>query len=224
MFMPTNKLDVTIRTAVSALLVSALLAACGKPASDANNAPPEPPAQAAPAIPDAAPPAESTAAPDAAPAAPVQPTPDPPPPTDPSAAPKPSAANEPSLASMNLATPSAKLGVAADLRYQFDGAALPNQPVILHLAAVPRVSGGRLSVTVRQVDGVQLAPGAMSVQKTGGADVYRQQFSVTRGAIAPAELRVLVTMDMAQGSTFGFFSVPFDSGTNAQKSDSVKQR
>jgi hypothetical protein len=33
-----------------------------------------------------------------------------------------------------------------------------------------------------------------------------------------------VTMDYASGSGFGFFSVPFGSGTNAQKQDSVKQR
>jgi len=222
--MPTNKLDVTIRTAVSALLVSTLLAGCSEHASDANTAPPETPAQAAPAIPDATPPAETLPAPESAPAAPVQPTPDAPPPTEPSVAPKPSAANEPSLDSMRLATPSAKLSVAADLRYQFDGVALPNQPVTLHLAAVPRVSGGKLSMTVRQVDGVQLAPGALTVQKANGPEVYRQQFSVTRGAHAPAELRVLVTMETSQGSAFGFFSVPFDSGTNAQKQDSVKQR
>ena len=55
-------------------------------------------------------------------------------------------------------------------------------------------------------------------------DVYRQQYSVTRSADSPAQLRVLVTMDYGSGSAFGFFSVPFDSGTNAQKQDSVKQR
>jgi hypothetical protein len=224
MSMPTNKLAVTIRTAAGALLVFTVLAGCSKHAPNADRAPAETPAQAVPAIPDAPPPSESLPAPDAVPTAPVQPAPDAPPPTEPSAAPKPSAANEPSLDSMRLATPSAKLSVAADLRYQFDGAVLPDQPVILHLAAVPRVPGGKLNVTVRQVDGIQLAPGALSVQKVGGADVYRQQFSVTRGAHAPAQLRVLVTMDLAQGSAFGFFSVPFDSGTNAQKQDSVKQR
>jgi hypothetical protein len=125
---------------------------------------------------------------------------------------------------MTLATPSAKLSVAADLRYQFDGPALPNQPVTLHLAAVPRVSGSRLNVTVKQVEGVQLAAGALSLKKANGAEVYRQQISVTRGTHSPVELRVLVTMDTAQGSAFGYFSVPLDSGTNAQKRESVKQR
>ena len=221
--MPTNKLDVAIRTALGALLMTALLAGCSKHATDAA-VPPETPAQPAPAAPDATPPADVLPAPEAAPAAPVQPPPDAPPPTEPSAAPKPTAGAEPSLDSMKLATPSAKLSVAADLRYQFDGAALPNQPVILHLAAVPRVSGGKLSVIVREADGVQLSPGALSLQKAGRADVYRQQFSVTRSAHAATELAVLLTMETSGGSAFGFFSVPFDSGTNAQKQDSVKQR
>jgi len=221
--MPTNKLDVTIRTTASALLMSALLAGCGKHASDPASAPPEA-SQAAPAIPDTTSPTDAVPPPDAAPAAPVQPAPDAPPPTEPSPAPKPTAAVEPSLDSMRLATPSAKLSVAADLRYQFDGAALPNQPVTLHLAAVPRVSGSKLNVTVRQVEGVQIAPGALNLQKAEGAEVYRQQFSVTRGAHAASELRVLVTMETSGGSAFGFFSVPFDGGTNAQKRDSVKQR
>ena len=210
--MPTNKLDVTIRTAAGALLLATLLAGCSKHASDPDPAPPETPSQAAPAVPDASPPT-----------APVQPAPDAPPPTEPSVAPKPSAAVEPSLDSMKVATQNAKLGVAADLRYQFDGEALPNQPVILHLAAVPRGSGGKLSVIVRQADGVQLAPGALTLQKAGGLNVYRQQYSVTRDAHAPSELSVLLTMDTTGSSTFGFFSVPFGSGTNAQKQDSVKQ-
>ena len=221
--MRTNKLDVTIRTAAGVLLVSILLAGCDKRAPD-TGAPPATPAQAAPATPDAPPPADALSTPDAAPAAPVQPAPDAPPPTEPSVAPKPTAAVEPNLDSMTLATPSAKLSVAADLRYQFDAEALPHQPVILHLAAVPRVSGSKLSVNVRQVDGVQLTAGALSAQKANGAEVYRQQYSVTRGTHSPPELRVLVTMETTAGSAFGFFSVPFGSGTNAQKQDSVKQR
>ena len=221
--MRTNKLDVAIRAAAGAFLVSALLTGCGKQAQAPDSAAPETPSQAAPAIPDAPPPAESLPAPDAAPAAPVQPAPDAPAPTEPSAAPKPTA-SVPNLDSMNIATPGAKMSIAVDLRYQFDGAALPNQPVMLHLAAVPRVPGSRLTVTVKQVDGVQLAAGAPSLQKSNGAEVYRQQYSVTRAAASPAQLRVLVTMDYDSGSGFGFFSVPLDSGTNAQKQQSVKQR
>ena len=45
---------------------------------------------------------------------------------------------------MLAAIPSAKMSVAVDLRYSFDGAVLPNQPVIVHLAAVPRVAGSNL--------------------------------------------------------------------------------
>ena len=42
---------------------------------------------------------------------------------------------------MLAAIPSTKMSVAVDLRYSFDGAVLPNQPVNVHLAAVPRVGG-----------------------------------------------------------------------------------
>ena len=126
---------------------------------------------------------------------------------------------------MQSATPSAKLSVSVDLRYQFDGAVLDNQPVMLHLAAIPRVAGTNLHVTVKQVAGLDVAAGALSVQKVNATGVYRQQFAVTRRASAPANMRVLVTMDMPEGAGFGFFSIPLDGGTNPQnKQDSVKQR
>ena len=136
----------------------------------------------------------------------------------------PTAAAEPSLESMSLATPSAKASVAVDVRYSFDSAPLPGQPATLHLAAVPRVPGSNLRVSVKESAGVQLASGPPNLQKSNGPDVYRQQFSVTRSKDSPPQLRVLVTMDYAAGSAFGFFSVPFDDGTIAQKPDSVKQR
>jgi hypothetical protein len=125
---------------------------------------------------------------------------------------------------MSLATPSAKASVAVDVRYSFDSAPLPGQPATLHIAAVPRGPGSNLRVSVKEVAGVQLASGPPNLQKTNGPDVYRQQFSVTRSIDSPSQLRVLVTMDYAEGSAFGFFSVPFEGGTNAQKQDSVKQR
>jgi hypothetical protein len=56
------------------------------------------------------------------------------------------------------------------------------------------------------------------------AGVYRQQVSVVRHAAAPAGLRVQVTMDMPEGTAFGFFTIPFDAGNIARTSDSVKQR
>ena len=219
--MRTDKIHVAIRRAASAALLAALLAACAKPAPPESPPPAEPPA-----IPDASPPADAMPAPDAAPGAPVQPPPDAPPPTEPTATPKPAAANQPKFDSMSVATPSAKMSVAAEVRYSFDSAALPGQPAILHLAVIPRVPGANLKVSVKQVDGVQLAAGPANLQKAGanGTDVYRQQYSVTRGASSPPQLRVLVTMDMASGSGFGFFSVPFEGGTTAQKQDSVKQR
>ena len=48
---------------------------------------------------------------------------------------------------------------------------------------------------------------------------------MTKLAIALANCCVLVRMDIgSEGSGFGFFSIPLDGGTNAQKQDSVKQR
>ena len=211
--MRTNNFVWAIRAAAGATLLAVLLAGCAKS---------EPPAT--PAAPDAAPPTDTLPAPDAAPAAPAQPAPDAPPPTEPSAVPKPTAANEPSIESMALATPSAKLSVAVDLRYSFDGPVIANQPVTLHLAAVPRVEGTNLKVSVKEVAGLQVSAGSLNVQKATASGVYRQQFAVTKLASAPTNLRVLVTMDSAEGSAFGFFSIPLDGGTIPQKQDSVKQR
>lgn len=222
--MRTNKIDGVMRAAATAVMAG-LIAGCSKPVPPESPPPPEPPAQVAPAVPDA-PPADSVPGPDSAPADAPQPAPDAPPPTEPSAAPKPAAAVPPSIDSMQVATPSAKMSVAVDLRYSFDSAALPNQPVTLNLAAIPRAPGANLKVSVKEVEGVALSAGPPTLQKSGagGADVLRRQYSVTRAANAPAQLRVLVTMDMAEGSGFGFFSIPLEGGTTAQKTDSVKQR
>jgi hypothetical protein len=127
---------------------------------------------------------------------------------------------------MRVAQASAKLSVAVDLRYQFDAEPQPGQPVLLHLAAVPRVGGSNLRVSEKPAEGLQLAAAesSLQVQKATPRGVYRQQMSVTRAAAGPASLRVLVTMDMPEGRAFGYYSIPMTGGTTAQKLDSVKQR
>jgi hypothetical protein len=125
---------------------------------------------------------------------------------------------------MLAAIPSTKMSVAVDLRYSFDGDVLPNQPVIVHLAAVPRVGGANMRVSVQKAEGLQLAAGPLTVQKATASGVYRQQFSLTRLAGTPEPLRVLVTMQMGEDTGFGYFTIPLDGGTNAQKQESVKQR
>ena len=201
--MRMHKLDLAIRTAASAMLLGALLAGCAK-------APPAEPATSSPAA--APPPAD------------VQPAPEAPPPTDPSPAPKPTSSTEPSVESMRPAIASAKMGVAVDLKYSFDGDVQTNQPVTLHLAAVPRVPGTELTVSVKQHEGLQVSDGAITVQKASASAVYRQQYSVTKLAASPAQIRVLVTMKVGEGSGFGYFSIPLEAGTNPQKQDPAKLR
>lgn len=118
------------------------------------------------------------------------------------------AANEPDLAGMSLARASSKLGVPVDLRYQFEDTVETGRPVTLHLAAVPRVEGSNLSVSVRETAGIDAAAGAITARKADASRAYRQQMLVTRQADAATELRVLVTMDVPEGSAFGYFSVP----------------
>lgn len=135
------------------------------------------------------------------------------------------ATSDPDVSSMHAAIPSAKMSVAADLKYQFDGSVVEGQPVTLHLAVIPRVAASNLNVSVKQVDGLQIAMTPLTVQKATASNVYRQQLSITKTAVAPSNLRVLVTMDMPEGKSFGFFSVPLDGSAPAQtKQDSPKLR
>ena len=115
---------------------------------------------------------------------------------------------------MRRATASSKLGVPVELRYQFDAPVEPGRPVTLHLAAVPRVEGENLTVSIREVAGIDAVAAPMTARKASIDQAYRQQLSVTRhaGAPSPAELRVLVRMDVAEGSAFGYFSVPLEGG------------
>ncbi len=205
---------------VTALLLGAALGGCGR-APQPENVPP-PPAPANEPMP--APPADPGAPPaDGAPTAPAQPAPTAPSPQDSSPVPTPTS-NEPALGGMKVARASAKMSVAVDLRYQIDAAA-PGRPVTLHLAAVPRVEATRFDLKVAPESGIELAPGALTLQKSGSENVYRRQYTVTRSPTAPASVDVLVTMDSSAGSGFGYFTVPLDGGSSAQNQhDPVKQR
>ena len=223
--MPTHRIDSAFRTFGCTTLLVVLLGGCGKSAAPETVPAPPPASQDAPApnapVPD---PAPAPANPTETPAAPAQPAPDAPPPKEPSATPTPAANNEPAVESMRAARASAKISVPVDLRYQFDGPVLPNQPVMLHLAAVPRTAGSHLKMSVRSAAGLRADAAPLTLQKVNAAGVYRQQVSITATEGAPTEIRVLITMDLAEGSGFGFFTVPIANGTAAQKQESVKQR
>jgi hypothetical protein len=209
------------RALPAALLLALSLTACDKPPKQ-DVAPPEPASVPAPT--ESTPAPGSEASPTETPAAPAQPEATPPPPAEPSAVPKPTATQEPAVETMLAAQPSAKISIAANLKYQFDAEPLPNQAVTLRLAAIPRVAGSKLRVSVKPAEGLQLAAGPLEVQKVDAGNVYRQNLSVTRAASGPQDLRVLVTMDTGEGTAFGYFSIPLVAGTTAQKLESVKQR
>ena len=116
----------------------------------------------------------------------------------------------PALADMLPATISGKMGVAVDLRYSFEAAVQTGQPVTLHLAAIPQVSGSNLSVSIKSDPAIRTTAGEMYAQKATARSAYRQQLSVTRLADGASSLRVLVTMDMPIGSAFGYFGIPLD--------------
>lgn len=207
------EIQMTIRTVAGATLLAVLLAACARPAPPAESTP-------APASEPAAPaPSESAAPiPDPAAAPPNEPSTTPPP-----AAPS-AASNGPALESMQLARPSAKMSVAADVRYRIDGSLAQGQSATLHLAVVPRIAHAPVHVSIKENAGLTISAGAANLQKVDSRDVYRQQFAVTRASASATQIRVLVTMEAAEGTGFGFFTIPLEGGTSTQKLDSVKQR
>jgi hypothetical protein len=132
---------------------------------------------------------------------------------------------EPALESMRAAAPShSKIGVPVDLRYSFDSEVLPGQPVQLHLAAIPRVAGANLRISVQQASGLELSEATLNVQKATAAGVYRKQLALTRQASGPAVVRVLVTMGVEGGSGHGFYDIPLVPGAVPQKRDPGKTR
>jgi hypothetical protein len=228
--MRRHRSSTSLRLVVAGTLLGLTLTACDKPKPTAADEPAAVPAPApSPASEMTSPMGDAPAPavpPSDAPTGPAQPSPDAPPPADSSPAPKPTAASaEPALESMTPAMPSnAKIGVPVDVRYSFDSEVVPNQPVQLSLAIVPRVAGQALQVSVQRAEGVDFSEGTLSVQKASAAGVYRKQLAVTRRAGA-TDLKVLVTMGIAGGSGHGFYTIPFQPPVkNSQKQDSVKQR
>lgn len=211
--------------ALVTLLLGLLLAACNAEAPPPPDAPAPPPAPAAdPAAPLENMPGDELPSPESSEPAP-SPPPEAPPPTEPSAVPKPTSTEGLDVRSMQAAIPSTKISVPVELRYQLDGAPEPGRPVTLHLAALPRVAGSRLQVSVKPAAGLAFTAAPLQVAKVAADGVYRQQFTITRRDASASRIRVLVTMDLAQGSGFGFFTIPLDGDQNPQKvRPLVKQR
>jgi hypothetical protein len=111
---------------------------------------------------------------------------------------------------MNLAEPPQKLGAPVDLRYQFEGDVRAGQPVTLHLAAVPRVAGTNLTMSVKKEAGINVVATELAVQKVGASTPYRQDLSVTKVVGGPSALRVLVMMETPEGSSHSWFNIPLD--------------
>lgn len=216
-----NQNNQTIRNVAGATLLAVLLAACAQKAPPAET-PAAPATEAAAPAPAPAPENTAPAESDPAAAPPNEPSTTPPP------AEPPAASIGPDIQSMKLARPSAKISVAADVRYQLEGPLAPGQSATLHLAVVPRVAGAPVRVSIKENPELTISAGAASVQKLNSRDVYRQQFAVTRAAASARQIRVLVTMDVAEGTGFGFFTIPLETPVegepSSQKLDSVKQR
>jgi hypothetical protein len=207
--MHTTNFRVLPRLAAATLLAALLAAGCSR--DPPPPAEPAAPVETAPPAPESVTPApDATPGPEAMPPDSAPPADTAPPPTDPSATAKPTSAHVPDLEAMRLAKTSGKLGVAADVRYSFDTAAAAGQPVTLNIAVVPRVAGQVLEFSLQAADGVQVAAGPVTQLKVNQADTLRQQYSITRTAGSPRTLRVLVTHQWEGGSSFGFYSIPFD--------------
>jgi hypothetical protein len=220
MLMRTNKLDPAMRVMGAVALLATLLGGCSKTVP--SDTPAAKPAAEAPA---SQPPTQSAPSPGDTP--PPQPSQEAPPSPDPSAADNPRLALELDLDRMSLATPSAKMSVPAELRYSFESDVAAGQPALLNLAAIPHAPGAALRISVQEEQGLQIAAGPMRTQKASALAIYRQQVSVTRLAGGPANVRVLVRMQMGEDSSFGYFSIPLDRSpaleSRKQKPDLVKQ-
>lgn len=123
---------------------------------------------------------------------------------------------------MTLAEPPHKLGAPVDLRYRFEGDVNAGQPVTLHLAAVPRVAGSNLIVSIKKESGISTTVGDLTAQKASASTAYRQELSVTKFAGGPSELHVLVMMETPQGSAHSWFNIPFDGAPVAGKQQTTK--
>lgn len=195
-----RKPSLEFRSLFAGALTIALLTACDKPAPA--------PERPAPAVP----------APEAAPAASAPAT------TIPPAAAAKVSDTGPAIAAMRLAMVSSKMGVPVDLHYQFDGDVQTGRPVMLHLAAVPRVDGGNLVVSIKEAPGIVATTKPLAAQKASAKTAYRQQLSLTKLEGGPAELRVLVTMELPEGSAFGWFGVPFNAEPAAKNQEPTRLR
>lgn len=123
---------------------------------------------------------------------------------------------------MKAAIPSAKMTVPVNLRYSFSGDPAAGA-VTLNLAAIPRASGTNLNVSIKSEPGIEVTAAPLSIQKATQARVYRKSLAL---GLSPqvTRVRVLVTMDLPEGSGFGYYTIPLESGNISQKTDSPQER
>jgi hypothetical protein len=96
--------------------------------------------------------------------------------------------------------------------------------VLLHLAAVPRIEGSNMTVSIKEVGGLRAVGNALRENRVQARAAYRQQLSVLREPNGPTELRVLVTMDMPVGTGFSYFTVPLTGGASSSRPAAEAQR
>ncbi len=132
---------------------------------------------------------------------------------------------EPALESMGRAALAGKRGAPVDVRFRVDGEVAANTPIPLQLALVPRVAGSNLQYEVEGSPDIQVsAKGSMAAQKAAASEVYRQTLSITPQRAAVTEVRVLVSMETAEGLAFGVYRIPLQSATSAGKSLENRKR
>jgi hypothetical protein len=160
-------------------------------------------------------------APDHSPSGPGKAAPDATPETEPPVTAPESSDAEPAIEVMKAAVPSGKMTVAVGLLYAITGDPASGA-ISLNLAAIPRVGGSNLNVSIKAEPGISVAAAPLVVQKANAAGTYRKQMSV---ALTPEirRIRVLVTMDLPEGTGFGFYSIPLEPDPKSGKQDLVKQ-
>jgi hypothetical protein len=127
--------------------------------------------------------------------------------------------DSPAIEFMSRAQLSGKRGAPVDVRYHVVGDVAAGVPMAVELVLVPRVAGSNLQYEVERTADVDVAvDGGMAAQKANATQAYRRTMSVVPKRADLEEMRVLVSIETADGLAFGVYRIPLKAPVASGKS------
>jgi hypothetical protein len=136
----------------------------------------------------------------------------------------PNAVAEADFRLMAHAEPLGKVGAPVDVRYQFMGPVIKDQPVALQIAVVPRVPGASLELELPASDTVALEPRRMTLaaDRVSAKTEFRRTVMITPRIASGGRVMVLVSLAVGNANYASYYSITVGAPAPARVREKIR--